>query len=143
MQAIRRRRVLAFWIGSVVTDAQGRARTEVTLPESLTTYRIMAVAGDRQSRFGWAQDEIRINKPLMLTPAFPRFMTPGDTAHFGGVVHNQLKKGGRVNVTVKSLDPDVIAFNGSDRATIEIKPGASSEVRFDAVAKAVGTYRCA
>src|SRR6185503_8045858 len=45
-------RVLAFWLGSLVTDAKGRARTEVTLPESLTTYRIMSVACDKQSRFG-------------------------------------------------------------------------------------------
>jgi alpha-2-macroglobulin len=134
-------RVLAFWIGSVITDAKGRAQTQVTLPESLTTYRIMAVAGDRQSRFGWAQDEIRVNKPLMLTPAFPRFMTPGDTAYFGGVVNNQLKRGGRATVTVRSLDPAVIAINGSDRATIDIKPGVASEVRFDAVAKSVGSAR--
>ena len=53
---------------------------EVKLPESLTTYRIMAVAGDRQSRFGWDNAEIRINKPLMLTPAWPRFLAVGDKA---------------------------------------------------------------
>ena len=39
-------RPLAFWLGSVETDASGRATRDVTLPESLTTYRIMAVAGD-------------------------------------------------------------------------------------------------
>ena len=37
-------RVLAFWVGSVVTDANGHAGVDVKLPESLTTYRIMAVA---------------------------------------------------------------------------------------------------
>src|SRR6185295_435961 len=42
-------RVLAFWLGSVPTDANGRATAQVTLPESLTTYRVMAVVGDRQS----------------------------------------------------------------------------------------------
>ena len=40
-------RVLAFWLGSVTTGADGRASVDVTLPESLTTYRIMAVAADR------------------------------------------------------------------------------------------------
>ena len=45
-------RVLAFWLGSVVTDGKGRAKTSITLPESLTTYRIMAVSGDKLSRFG-------------------------------------------------------------------------------------------
>ena len=48
-------RVLAFWLGSVVTDANGQATADVTLPESLTTYRIMAVAADKASRFGSAR----------------------------------------------------------------------------------------
>jgi uncharacterized protein YfaS (alpha-2-macroglobulin family) len=132
-------RVLAFWVGSLVTDAKGRARTEVTLPESLTTYRIMAVAGDRQSRFGWDQAEIRINKPLMLTPAWPRFLAVGDKARFGAVVHNQLKKGGKATVSIESLDPAILSVTG--KQTVELKPGANNEVRFDALAHAVGDAR--
>jgi len=132
-------RVLAFWLGSIVTDAKGRATTEVTLPESLTTYRVIAVAGDRQSRFGFDQTEIRINKPLMITPSWPRFLISGDKAYFGGVVHNQLKKGGKATVSIESLDPSVIAVNG--KSTIEIKPGAPEEVRFDAEAKSIGDAR--
>ncbi|HEX8169638.1 MAG TPA: alpha-2-macroglobulin family protein [Thermoanaerobaculia bacterium] len=132
-------RVLAFWVGSLVTDAKGRARTEVTLPESLTTYRIMAVAGDRQSRFGWAQNELRINKPLMLTPAWPRFLAVGDTAHFGAVVHNQSKQGGKATVSIESLDPNVLAVGGSQ--TVDVAPNAPVEVRFDASAKAIGEAR--
>jgi len=132
-------RVLAFWLGSLVTDAKGRAKTEVTLPESLTTYRIMAVAGDKLSRFGSDQAEIRINKPLMLTPAWPRFLVVGDKAFFGGVVHNQLKKNGKATVSIESLDPDVITVGG--KQTIDLAPGAPSEVRFDAEAKRIGTAR--
>jgi alpha-2-macroglobulin len=52
-------RVLAFWVGSVTTDADGRASVNVTLPESLTTYRIMAVAGDRARGSGRARAEVR------------------------------------------------------------------------------------
>ncbi|HEX9986798.1 MAG TPA: MG2 domain-containing protein [Thermoanaerobaculia bacterium] len=133
-------RVLAFWLGSLTTDANGRARTEVTLPESLTTYRIMAVAGDKLSRFGWAQNEIRINKPLMLTPSWPRFLTAGDRAHFGGVVHNQSKQRGRATVTIKSLDPSVLEF-ATEKQTIDLAPGGSAEVRFDATAKTIGEAR--
>ncbi|HEU4889556.1 MAG TPA: alpha-2-macroglobulin family protein [Thermoanaerobaculia bacterium] len=132
-------RVLAFWLGSLVTDAKGRAKTEVTLPESLTTYRVMAVAGDKQSRFGWDQAEIRINKPLMLTPAWPRFLAVGDKAYFGAVVHNQLKKSGKATVSIESLDPAILSVNG--KSNVELKPGATNEVRFDAVAHAVGDAR--
>ena len=133
-------RVLAFWIGSLVTDAKGRARTEVTLPESLTTYRIMAVAGDKQSRFGGADAEIRINKPVMLTAAWPRFLTVGDKAFFGGVVHNQLTRGGKAKVSIESLDPHILEFSGG-QTTVDISPKTPREVRFDAVAKSVGVAR--
>ncbi len=133
-------RVLAFWVGSVVTDAAGHATTSVTLPESLTTYRIMAVAGDRASRFGWAQDEIKVNKPLMLTPAFPRFMAVGDKAFFGGVVNSQ-KISGKASVTIRSLDPSVLDFIGTKSAPLNVKPNSAAEVRFDAVAKSIGTAR--
>ncbi|HEU4521242.1 MAG TPA: MG2 domain-containing protein, partial [Thermoanaerobaculia bacterium] len=133
-------RVLAFWIGSVVTNARGEARTEVTLPESLTTYRIMAVAGDRESRFGWDDTEIRVNKPLMLTPAFPRFLSVGDSAHFGGVIHSQVRRPGRATVTIRSLDPDVIEIAEAQKS-VNVNPGSSTEVRFDAIARKVGTAR--
>ncbi|HEX9164195.1 MAG TPA: MG2 domain-containing protein [Thermoanaerobaculia bacterium] len=133
-------RVLAFWLGSVVTDANGHATTSLTLPESLTTYRIMAVAGDRSSRFGWAQNEIRINKPLMIMAAFPRFMAVGDNAYFGGTVNSQ-KISGDATVTIRSLDPSIIDFSGEKSAKVAVKPNSASEVRFDAVAKSIGTAR--
>jgi uncharacterized protein YfaS (alpha-2-macroglobulin family) len=134
-------RVLAFWVGSMVTDAKGHAKTEITLPESLTTYRIMAVAGDKQSRFGWAQNEIRINKPVLLTQSFPRFLAVGDKALFGGVVHSQLKQAGTATVTIKSLDPAVLEFSGETSQKVDVAAGGAVEARFNANAKAVGDAR--
>jgi uncharacterized protein YfaS (alpha-2-macroglobulin family) len=134
-------RVLAFWLGSVVTDGKGHAKTDVTLPESLTTYRIMAVAGDKGSRFGWAQNEIRINKPVLLTPTWPRFLAVGDKAYFGAVVHSQLKQPGKATVTIKSLDPSVVEFAQPMTSTIDVAAEGTAEVRFNAEAKAVGSAR--
>jgi len=134
-------RVLAFWVGSIVTDAKGHARTEITLPESLTTYRIMAVAGDKQSRFGWGKAEIRINKPLLLTQAFPRFLAVGDQALFGAVVHSQLKEAGTATVTISTLDPGVLELTGETASKVEVPAGGAVEARFQAHAKAVGDAR--
>jgi uncharacterized protein YfaS (alpha-2-macroglobulin family) len=134
-------RVLAFWLGSVKTDAAGRATADVTLPDSLTTYRIMAVAGDRASRFGWAQREIRTSKPVLLKAAFPRFLAVGDTARFGSVVHSLLKEKGSAIVTMRSLDPAVLEVVGDARRTAAIEAAGASEVRFDVRAKAIGRAR--
>jgi alpha-2-macroglobulin len=134
-------RVLAFWLGSVVTNEYGNGSVEVKLPESLTTYRIMAVAADRSSRFGSADTEVRINKPLTLKPSFPRFLALSDKAHFGAVVTSQLKSAGAATVTIKSLDPEVLEFSGSAEQTLQIAAGGSVEARFDATGKRVGRAR--
>jgi uncharacterized protein YfaS (alpha-2-macroglobulin family) len=134
-------RVLAFWLGSVTTNSRGHASADIKLPESLTTYRIMAVASDRQSRFGSGESEIRINKPVVLKAAFPRFLVRGDKAFFGSVVTSQLKQSGTAVVTMRSLDPELLQIVGEDRRTVQVAAGGSAEVRFDVVAKAVGRAR--
>jgi alpha-2-macroglobulin len=134
-------RVLAFWLGSVATDAHGHANAGVKLPESLTTYRIMAVAGDGMSRFGSGESEVRINKPVVLKAAFPRFMTRGDKAYFGSVVTSQLKEAGSAIVTMRSLDPAVLQVSGDSRRVVQVGAGASAEVRFEVAATGVGRAR--
>ena len=134
-------RVLAFWVGSIVTDASGHARIDLKLPESLTTYRIMAVAADKSSRFGSDDSEIRINKPVTLKPAFPRFMAVGDSASFGSVITSQLPQSGAALVTMKSLDPAVVEIRGNGRQTVQVGANGSTEVRFDAIAKRTGSAR--
>jgi uncharacterized protein YfaS (alpha-2-macroglobulin family) len=134
-------KVLAFWLGSVTTDAKGHATADIKLPESLTTYRIMAVSADKASRFGSGESDIRINKPVVLKAAFPRFMARGDKAYFGSVVTSQLKEAGSAIVTMRSLDPDVLQITGDTRRIVQMAAGGSAEVRFDVVAKGVGRAR--
>ena len=134
-------RVLAFWLGSVTTDAKGHASTDVKLPESLTTYRIMAVAADKGSRFGSGDSEIRINKPVTLKSTFPRFLAVGDKASFGAVVTSQLKTAGTATVTIESLDPQVMEFANKAPQTVPVPSGGSVEVRFDAAGRATGRAR--
>ena len=47
----------AYWNPKVSVGATGKAQVKVTLPDNLTTYRIMAVAADLRGRVG-ASDSI-------------------------------------------------------------------------------------
>jgi uncharacterized protein YfaS (alpha-2-macroglobulin family) len=125
----------------VVTDAAGRATVDVKLPESLTTYRIMAVAADRASRFGNGDSEVRVNKPLTLKPTFPRFLAVGDRARFGAVITNQLPSAGDATITIKSLDPAVLEIAGAAAQTVTVGAGGSVEARFEASGKTIGRAR--
>ena len=134
-------RALAFWLGSVVTDANGKASADVKLPESLTTYRIMAVAADVDSRFGRGEREILVRKPVLLRAAFPRFLTVGDRASFGAVLHSALKEKGTAVVTMKSLDPKLLEIEGGGKTSVEAGPGETPEIRFAVRARAPGIAR--
>ncbi|MEJ2368444.1 MAG: alpha-2-macroglobulin family protein, partial [Acidobacteriota bacterium] len=134
-------RVLAFWIGSAATDNNGTYTTTVKLPEGLTSYRIMAVVNDKENRFGKGQKEIRVSKKVLLTSAFPRFLTVGDKAYFGAVLTSRLKQAGTAQVAVKSLDPGILKVTGEAKKQVDMKPGESSEVRFQFKAGAVGKAR--
>ncbi|HEX5071114.1 MAG TPA: MG2 domain-containing protein [Vicinamibacterales bacterium] len=134
-------RPLAFWLGSVETDARGRATREVTLPESLTTYTILAVAGDTASRFGSGTASIRVSKPITLLPLLPRFLALSDRASFGALVSNTQKNAADAIVTIQSLDPSRLEFQGVTESRQRLSAGATTAVRFDAIARGVGNAR--
>ncbi len=98
--------VTPLWLASGMTDAQGRLTANVTAPDSLTRYRIMAVAAHGVDRFGSAESAFKINKPLMVEPAVPRFARLGDEFLVKAVVHNTTPNSGAVEVT---LDLDATA----------------------------------
>lgn len=134
-------RPLAFWLGSVITSADGTATTDIALPESLTTYRIMAVAGDAASRFGSGTTEITVSKPVTLLGTYPRFLRPGDTASFGAVVTNTLAAGGEAAVTIRSLDATIVELTGPVTQRVTVGAGGSVDVRFAAAARRTGQAR--
>ena len=134
-------RPLAFWLGSVETDASGRATRAVTLPDTLTSYRIMAVAADTTSRFGSGAATIRVSKPIVLLPALPRFLALSDRASFGALVSNTLATATDAVVTIRSLTPALLEVQGQPTANVRLEAGATAAVRFDAIARGVGPAR--
>lgn len=129
----------AFWDGRVLTDAQGKATISFEAPDNLTAFRIMAVAADQGDRFGAGDTRIRINKPLQLKRALPRFLRVGDVARVGVVVHNESGKDGVVRVGF-ARDGTLEGENNVKRE-IDVKSGARKVVRFNVAAKAVGTSK--
>ena len=76
-----------------------------------------------------------------MKPAFPRFLARGDKASFGAVVTSQLKTKGTATVTIKSLDPAILEITGETKRAAALAAGGAAEVKFDAVAKAIGKAR--
>ena len=68
----------AAWVPTLVTDEAGRFTHSFDLPDTLTRYRVIAVAHHEGGRFGHGESAVLAKKPLMLEPKLPRFAHQGD-----------------------------------------------------------------
>lgn len=118
----------AFFLGSVVTDANGRATVSAKVPDNLTTFRLMAVAVTAGDRFGSGQSPMLVTRPLVARPALPRFLRDGDRFAAGVVVNSRL--GGTPKVTV-SADATGAKITGGRQRTARLAAGRGREMRFD------------
>ncbi|MGB1287736.1 MAG: alpha-2-macroglobulin family protein, partial [Aggregatilineales bacterium] len=81
-----------FWEGTVLTDENGEAKVEVTLPDNLTTWRLDARAvttgEDGITKIGQTTFDLISTRPLLVRPVAPRFFVVGDVMTISAVVNN-------------------------------------------------------
>jgi len=127
----------AFWNPSVYTDDNGQAEFKFTLPDNLTTFRVMAVAQTKDSRFGRAEEHFRVAKSLLIQPSLPRFARVGDIFKGGVVIHNHSAKSG--NVFLECQAEDIILDDEEAIRQFSLEPGEGREVLFSFKAAKTGT----
>ncbi|HSD37452.1 MAG TPA: MG2 domain-containing protein [Rhodocyclaceae bacterium] len=127
---------LLLWRPSVQLDAKGEAHIEVPLNDSLTSFRIEAIAHAKAMQFGSASTSIRTSQEVMLFAGLPPFVREGD--QFAAML--TVRNGGDRPLTldvaarVSSGTPDDMGDKDKPVAPqrISIKPGEASTVSFPA-----------
>ena len=79
----RKFQALAYFAGALRTDANGVATATFTLPDDLTTWRVMVVGTSADARFGNGETTFRTTKPLVANPVVPQFARPGRSLRRG------------------------------------------------------------
>ena len=120
---------VALWKGALRTDAEGRFSAQVTLPDTLTSYRVFAVALDKSGkRFGSASGDFTVAQPVMLTPGTPLFMSLGDTLRLPLSIVNNTDEPGTWRVTLEGADaPQEITLAARQSATLYFDFTATAE----------------
>jgi uncharacterized protein YfaS (alpha-2-macroglobulin family) len=117
--------------------ANGVLKHRFTLPDNLTTFRIMAVAVTNFERFGSGESSVQVSKPVLALPALPRFARVGDTFEAGVVVHSHGSGAGEVTVTATVTG--AAQLQGAAAAQVTVTEGSPKEVRFTFNATEPGT----
>ncbi len=110
----------AYWNASIVTDENGRAEITLTLPDSLTTWRMEARGVTMDTKVGSATVDLIATKPLLIRPVTPRFFTAGDRATVAAVVHNNTQQELSVEVRLVAAGAQV---QGVAATTLSVPAG--------------------
>jgi len=130
-------RALAVFTPAVRTDAQGKATVEFQLPDSLTRYRVVAMAADAVHAFGKGESTITARLPLMVRPSAPRFLNFGDRCELPVVLQNQTDAALEVQVGLRGANLDV----ERSAYVLQVPANDRREVRFPVAAAEAGTAR--
>lgn len=126
---------VAAFVPDARTDADGTIAVPITMPDSLTRYRIVAVALDRERRAGVSEGSVTVRLPLMLRPSAPRFLSWGDVCELPVVLQNGTDDAMLVDVAAAAAG---IELTGAAGKRVTVPANDRVEVRFDVATTDVG-----
>lgn len=128
-----------LWNPLLITDERGRARLDIPLADSITTWRMTASASSADGRLGSATRGLLVFQPFFADIDFPVALTQNDEVSVPVAVYNYLKDAQDVNLKVEQ--EDWFELQGSPRATLSLGPGEVRAVHFRVKVKGLGRRR--
>lgn len=120
----------AFFFPTLQTDEQGRVNLQYTLPESVTTWRVMTQAHTRDMCWGTLGGEVVASKQFMVQPNVPRFVRMGDTATITSRIVNTCDHDVRGAVSMQLVDTETDRVVYTQHQTFAAAQGESTTVTF-------------
>ena len=135
---------LALFAPEARTDENGQASVPVTLPDSLTRYRVMVVAVAEGRYFGTGESSVTARLPLMVRPSAPRFLNFGDSFELPVVLQNQTEEAMEAHVIVRATNADVMTESGGSGSVgyaVTVPANDRVEARFPTTTASAGAAR--
>ncbi|MDP2920059.1 MAG: alpha-2-macroglobulin family protein, partial [Dehalococcoidia bacterium] len=87
-----------------ITDASGKATKQITVPDSITTWMLRAVAISKEKGLGVAEDSLRVFQPFFLTIDLPYSAIRGEEFPVSVAIYNYLDAKQTVQVDIEKSD---------------------------------------
>jgi hypothetical protein len=123
---------------ALITDGNGDAVAELAMADSITEWRLSALANSLTGRLGSVTKGLTVFLDFFVDVDVPRTMTRGDEVHFPVAVYNYLSKAQTVDLQIEAGGwADLL---GSATGTVTLQPGEVRGVHIGLRAKAVGWH---
>ena len=130
----------AFFYPALESDNNGNVAIRFTLPESVTTWKFMGLAHDKEMRNGLLVDEAVAQKTVMVQPNMPRFLREGDKSTVVVKLFNTSDKKVSGNARMQILDPETNKVVWQKTQNYSIDAEGSASVAFDVQGLKEGVY---
>ena len=130
----------AFFYPALESDNQGNVAINFTLPESVTTWKFMGLAHDKEMRNGCLVDEAVAQKTVMVQPNMPRFLREGDKSTIVVKLFNTSDKKVNGNARMQILDAETRKVVWQKTQGYRIDAEGSATVSFDVQGLKEGVY---
>jgi len=127
-----------FWQPELVTDEGGRARLEIALADSITTWRVAASAVSRHGELGSATTGLQVFQDFFVDIDFPVALTQHDEVSVPVAVYNYLDGPQTVRLEAEAGDWATL-LEGASRS-LEIGPHEVTSVSFRLRAEKPGRH---
>lgn len=130
----------AFFYPALESDNLGNVAIRFTLPESVTTWKFMGLAHDKEMRNGLLVDEAVAQKTVMVQPNMPRFLREGDKATIVAKLSNTSGKKVSGNARMQIIDPETNKVVWQKTQGYHIDAEGSATISFDVQGLKEGVY---
>lgn len=130
----------AFFYPALESDNNGNVAISFTLPESVTTWKFMGLAHDKEMRNGLLVDEAVAQKTVMVQPNMPRFLREGDKSTIVVKLFNTSDKKVSGNTRMQILDPETNKVVWQKTQNYSIDAEGSATISFDVQGLKEGVY---
>lgn len=130
----------AFFYPALESDNNGNVAIRFTLPESVTTWKFMGLAHDKEMRNGCLVDEAVAQKTVMVQPNMPRFLREGDKSCIVVKLFNTSDKKVSGNARMQILDAETQKVVWQKTQGYRIDAEGSATVSFDVQGLKEGVY---
>ena len=123
----------AFFYPNIQTNEEGEASFTFTLPESVTTWKFMAFAHDKDMNYGFLTDEAVAQKTVMIQPNMPRFLRIGDQGVLSSQLSNMSLKAIKGVATLEVIDPETqkVLYSQNKKYALGAQSAQGLDFNFD------------
>ena len=130
----------AFFYPALESDNNGNVAIRFTLPESVTTWKFMGLAHDKEMHNGLLVDEAVAQKTVMVQPNMPRFLREGDKSTIVVKLFNTSDKKVSGNARMQIIDPETNKVVWQKTQNYSIDAEGSATISFDVQGLKEGVY---